>query len=237
MSTTAPTDRARRSTRSASPCPITGSCCLSTVASTTPPSRACAAAWRERGMSRTDQRRCDLLLQRVRGQLLDEGVLMAAATIEQGIRPGVADDAANSETLAAVCTFSLVSRAGLGTDVRLSIPVLFGAFSKRGPTNDVASITDLEPPEVVHAVVRPSRPPAPALPAQRTERRVWSGGSARRTSCPSARRATSPASSSSAPPTSGWPASSAQLFAEYAETLTFFHPQDPTEMNTPPEVP
>ena len=99
-------------------------------------------------MSRTDQRRCELLLQRVRSELLDEGVTFAAASFEKARRDDVEQVEANSEWLLCVCTFSVVTAASLGTDMRLSIPVLFGAFSQRSNGNELARITDVRPPEV-----------------------------------------------------------------------------------------
>jgi hypothetical protein len=104
--------------------------------------------WRRDGMSRTDQRRCELLLQRVRAELLDEGVTFAAASFEKARREEVEQVEANSEWLLCVCTFSVITARGLGTDMRLSIPVLFGAFSQRSSGNDLARITDIRPPEV-----------------------------------------------------------------------------------------
>ena len=46
-------------------------------------------AWREDGMSRTDQRRGELLLARIRARLRDEGINFIAASFELGFRPGV----------------------------------------------------------------------------------------------------------------------------------------------------
>lgn len=104
--------------------------------------------WRADGMSRTDQRRCELLLQRVRAELVDEGVTFAAASFEKARRDGVEQVEENSEWLLCVCTFSVLTKRQLGTDMRLSIPVLFGAFSQRATGNDLARITDIRPPEV-----------------------------------------------------------------------------------------
>ncbi|MFT3852331.1 MAG: hypothetical protein QM733_06305 [Ilumatobacteraceae bacterium] len=104
--------------------------------------------WRADGMSRTDQRRCELLLQRVHAELTDEGVTFAAASFEKARRDGVEQVEANSEWLMCVCTFSVLTKRQLGTDMRLSIPVLFGAFGTRSSGNDLARITDIRPPEV-----------------------------------------------------------------------------------------
>ena len=192
-------------------------------------------SWHEDGLSRVDQRRCELLLQRIRRQLGEGGIQLAGASIERGVRPGVDDTPANAEALVAVCTFSALSRAELQTDVRLSIPVLYSAFAKRAPGDDgLAAITDIEPPEVC------------ALPAGRAVRlrRLY------RLTDPRGRLERWYAETYVLPVgTDGDTAGVLQfsttnvglagefsgLFAAFAETLTFFGADDDTVMNTAAE--
>ena len=190
--------------------------------------------WREAGMSRIDQRRCELMLQRVRHQLSDGGVQFAGAAFELGLRDGVEDTPENTEALVAVCVFSVITAAELQTDVRLSIPVLYSAFSKRGPDNDVARITDLEPPEVCTL---------PAGRAVRLRRLYERDEVTSRLERWFAETYVLPIGTSGdaagvlqfCTTNVGLAAEFSGQFARYAETFTLFGPEDPTEMNTPPE--
>jgi hypothetical protein len=190
--------------------------------------------WRDDGLSRIDQRRCELMLQRVRRQLVDGGVQFAGAAFEQGLRPGVEDTPQNTEALVAVCTFSVLSNLDLQTDVRLSIPVLYSAFAKRGPDNELAKITDLEPAEVcalpAGRAVRLRRLYQLTEPQRRLER--WY---AETYVLPVGAQGDAAGVLQFCTTNVGLAGEFSGLFASYAETLTFFGPDDPTEMNTSPE--
>jgi hypothetical protein len=134
----------------------------------------------------------------------------------------------------AVCVFSVITAAELQTDVRLSIPVLYSAFSKRAPDNDVARITDLEPPEVCTL---------PAGRAVRLRRLYERDGVTSRLERWFAETYVLPIGTSGdaagvlqfCTTNVGLAAEFSGQFARYAETFTLFGPGDPTEMNTPPE--
>jgi hypothetical protein len=191
--------------------------------------------WREAGMSRVDQRRCDLLLQRMRAQLIDGGVLFAGASIEQGLRPDVEPTPDNAETLVAVCTFSLVTQADLQTDVRLSIPVLFSAFAKRVGESDGATITDLDPPEVCQL------PAGRAVRLRRLYRLTDARGRldkwfAETYVVPMGDDGTTAGILQFCTTNVGLAPAFSELFGGYAETLTFLAADDPTVMNTRPDA-
>ena len=133
-----------------------------------------------------------------------------------------------------MCTFSIVSARQLGTDMRLSIPVLFGAFNQRPTTNDLARITDIRPPEICtlsagravrlrrlyesHLVAVPDR----ALVRRDVRRaRRLAGQLAGMLQFTTTNVELAPAFS--------------DLFVQLAHTMTFFSPDDPTEFNRPPD--
>ncbi|MEO5899095.1 MAG: hypothetical protein ABIR68_03050 [Ilumatobacteraceae bacterium] len=188
-------------------------------------------SWNEVGMNRTEQRRCELLLQRVRSQLREQGVVFAAASFERGFRPGVEEIDENAEVLMATCTFSVLSREELGFDMRLSIPILYSAFNTRPhPTNELATITDLEPPEICHLTagraVRLRRLYTSTKVHKRLER--WFAetyviplGTAQRLAGILQFSTTNVSMA----------ADFSTLFAGFAQTMTLFGPDDPTQMN------
>jgi hypothetical protein len=118
--------------------------------------------WRAAGLGRTEQRRLEVLLQRVAGELRAVHVVFAASALLV--------DAGTVELQ--TCTLSTHAQADLGTDLRISTALLFQAFAptRRAGDDDGPRITDLEPPELC---------PLPAGSAVRLRRLYEPRGAAR----------------------------------------------------------
>lgn len=190
-------------------------------------------AWRRNGMSRTDQRRGELLLQRARRELVDEGITFAAATFEKARRDGVEQVEENSEWLMSICTFSVVTARQLGTEMRLSIPILYRAFTQRPNPDNLARITDLCPPEIdtlpAGRAVRLRRLYESTELASRLQR--WFGETyvvpIGTTGGLVGMLQFTTTNVELAQPFS-------ELYHQLAQTMTFFRPDDPTEFNSAP---
>jgi hypothetical protein len=110
--------------------------------------------WRELPMfDRAFERRADTMLNRLRHELSSAGVILAAVFIEEvvddTVEPGHAPN--EPELLIAACTLAVYTKADLGTDLSLSVPVLFSAFSRK-PRRDESrfgQITDVVRPDLV----------------------------------------------------------------------------------------
>jgi hypothetical protein len=95
--------------------------------------------WRaEPTYERTTERKAELLLQRVRREMVKRSIRLAAMCY---------DDAVEGEPLMAVATFAAYTRADLDTDLPLTTPTLFTAFagSPKKPTA-AGRTTNVEPP-------------------------------------------------------------------------------------------
>ena len=109
--------------------------------------------WRQSPLfDRAFERRVDTMLNRLRHELASAGVILAAVFIEEvvddTVEPGQAPN--QPELLIAACTLAIYSKADLETQLSLSVPVLFSAFTRK-PRNDEARfgrITDVVRPEV-----------------------------------------------------------------------------------------
>jgi hypothetical protein len=107
--------------------------------------------WRdEPDWDRTTERKADVLLRRVRGELTRHGATFAAAYFDAGVADGKPLVEDNLEPMMAVCTFAAYSQADLGTDLPLTLPVLFSAFATKSenPKERHGTMTNLQPPEV-----------------------------------------------------------------------------------------
>ncbi len=109
--------------------------------------------WRQLPLfDRAFERRTDTMLNRLRHELSSAGVILAAVFIEEvvddTIEPGQARN--EPELLIAACTLAVYTKADLETELSLSVPVLFSAFTRK-PRNDEARfgrITDIVRPEL-----------------------------------------------------------------------------------------
>ena len=109
--------------------------------------------WRQSPLfDRAFERRADTMLNRLRHELASAGVILASVFIEEvvddTVEPGRAPN--QPELLIAACTLAIYSKADLETQLSLSVPVLFSAFTRK-PRNDEARfgrITDVVRPEL-----------------------------------------------------------------------------------------
>jgi hypothetical protein len=118
------------------------------------------ARWRQfPRCDRAFERRADTMLNRLRHELASAGVILAAVFIEEVV-DDTADGPAEPELLIAACTLGVYTKADLETDLSLSVPVLFSAFTRRprdegsrfGRVTDVVrpELTDLPAGRAVH---------------------------------------------------------------------------------------
>jgi hypothetical protein len=106
--------------------------------------------WRaEPDYDKTTERKAELLLNRVRGELTRHGARFAAAYFDAGLAEGVAAVDGPLLPMMAVCTFAVYSRNDLDTDAKLTLPTLFAAFARRAdPDTANGTIDNVEPPMV-----------------------------------------------------------------------------------------
>jgi hypothetical protein len=109
--------------------------------------------WRQLPLfDRAFERRADTMLNRLRHELASAGVILAAVFIEEvvddTVEPGQAPN--QPELLIAACTLAIYSKADLETQLSLSVPVLFSAFTRKPRTDEArfGRITDVVRPEV-----------------------------------------------------------------------------------------
>jgi hypothetical protein len=94
-------------------------------------------------LSRTAQRRFELVLRQLRNTCLREMITLAAMF-------AVPVDDESTDLLAATCTLGTVSQDALGTDLPLTVNTLAAALSRFGPaTTEGVELADLEPPAQV----------------------------------------------------------------------------------------
>jgi hypothetical protein len=100
--------------------------------------------WREApDWNRTDERQAELLLGRVRSELVHRNVRFAAMFADHGS----ADGGDDGEALMAVVTFATYTRDELGTTLDLTFQSLLAALAVKPRKNDeLRRITNLEPP-------------------------------------------------------------------------------------------
>ena len=100
--------------------------------------------WREApDWNRTDERQAELLLGRVRSELVHRNVRFAAMYADAGS----AGDGDDGEALMAVVTFATYTKDDLGTTLDLTFQNLLAALAVKPRKNDeLRRITNLEPP-------------------------------------------------------------------------------------------
>jgi hypothetical protein len=114
------------------------------------------AQWRATpGWTRTTERRAELIIDRARRELRRAGCSFVAAFCDVGLRGDAAPGDVVPEPIMAVCTYGVYDRADLGVDVRLTLPILWAAFTQRHQTSGPARIIDLEPPTSIE--LRPGK--------------------------------------------------------------------------------
>jgi hypothetical protein len=97
---------------------------------------------------RAFERRADTMLNRLRHELASAGVILAAVFIEE-----IVDDTTEQsepELLIAACTLAVYTKADLETELSLSVPVLFSAFTRKPRVEEprYGRITDVVRPEL-----------------------------------------------------------------------------------------
>jgi len=103
-------------------------------------------------LSRTAQRRFELVMRQLRNDCKRERVTMVAALLlpidDAGeIADGEHGSGEAAGLLAATCTISAINRAGLGTELPLTVNTIAAAMSRQPATTpDGTEIADLEPP-------------------------------------------------------------------------------------------
>lgn len=115
--------------------------------------RFCAelsARWRsEPDWERSTERRADVLLQRVRGELTRHGATFAAALFDNAVPDGKPLTEENVEPLMAVCTFGVYTRNDFDSELGLTLAVLYAAFARRAdPETRFGRVTNVEPPSL-----------------------------------------------------------------------------------------
>ncbi len=104
--------------------------------------------WREApDWDRTDERQAEVLLGRVRSELVHHNVRFAAMYADHGPADDGAESDEDAETLMAIVTFATYTREDLGTTLDLTFPNLLAAMAaKPRKTDELRRITNLEPP-------------------------------------------------------------------------------------------
>jgi hypothetical protein len=107
--------------------------------------------WRQMPQfDRAFERRADTMLNRLRHELASAGVILAAVFIEEVVDDTTDGTRSEPELLIAACTLAVYTKADLETELSLSVPVLFSAFTRkpRGEEPRYGRITDIVRPEL-----------------------------------------------------------------------------------------
>lgn len=117
----------------------------------------------ETELNRTAQRQFELLMRQLRNDCQRSNVTLAAtllAPIEEVVGDdagGVAnDDDHGAGLLSATCTISSMSKAGMGTDLPLTVNTIAAAMGREPAKDDEVEVVNLDAPAIVEIPVGPA---------------------------------------------------------------------------------